>query len=116
MTAVTSTGALAAGTYYVNATALMFVPAANTFGFCIITKGSTGNAVAWGGGYQTGYTTAAETAAVQVNAGDTLREWCDSGGTGSSAYNGGITAIRVLSSSGTAPASAAHSTGAAPGH
>jgi hypothetical protein len=104
-TTVASTGALAAGTYYVTATAMMFVASGNTFGFCQIYKGSSGTPIAWGGGYQQSYMTAAETAAVQVNGGDTLQEQCQSGGsTGSFAYNAGITAIRVLSSSGTAPA------------
>jgi hypothetical protein len=113
---VASTGPLAAGTYYVNATALLDVASADFDGFCFITKGSSGNPINWGGEDQTGFLQAAETAAVKVNAGDTLQEWCETGGTGGSvAYNAAITAVRVLSSSGTAPASAAHSKGAAPG-
>lgn len=115
-TTVASTGALAAGTYYATATALMDVPSGNVFGFCILTKASTGAAIAWGGGDQpgSGYMTAAETAAVQVNAGDSLQERCESANTGSSAFNAGITAVRILSSSGTAGASATHSKGAPP--
>lgn len=115
-TEVASTGPLAAGTYYVNATALMFVVSGDSDGFCFITKGSSVNPVNWGGAGQTNYIQASETAAVNVNAGDTLQEWCETSGTGGSfAYNAAITATRVLSSSGTPPASAAHSRGAAPG-
>jgi hypothetical protein len=113
---VASTGSLSAGTYYVNATALLDIASADTDGFCFITKGSSVSPINWGGGDQTGFMQAAETAAVQVNAGDTLQEWCESGGTGGSfAYNAAITAIRVLSSSGTTPAVAGRSKAAAPG-
>jgi hypothetical protein len=48
---------------------------------------------------------AAETVAVSVTAGETLQEWCQSGGfNGSDAANAGITAIRVLFFTGTPPA------------
>lgn len=114
---VASTGALGAGTYYVNATALLDVASTDFEGFCFITKGSSGSPINWGGAGQTGFIQAAETAAVQVNAGDTLQEWCESGGTGGSvAYDAAITAIRVLSSSGTSPALNGRAKAAAPGH
>jgi hypothetical protein len=115
---VVSTGALAAGTYYVTATALLHVATGDTQGFCYITKGSSNGSSALddGGATQVGYFQAAETVAASVNAGDTLQEWCVTGGnTGSVAYNAGITAIRVLSSSGTTPAVHGNSSAAAPG-
>lgn len=111
---VASTGSLPAGTYYVNATALLWLASGDNVGFCNITKGS-GALVAYGGAETVGWGQTASTAAVNVNAGDTLQEWCYSGGNnGSVAYNAGITAIRVLSSSGTAPASG-HLKAAKPG-
>jgi hypothetical protein len=114
---VASTGALAAGTYYVNATALLNVASGDSFGFCYIARGSDTAAVSYGGAtQQQGWLQAAETAAVSIVSGDTLQEWCYSGGTnGSFAYDTGITAIRVLSSSGTAPASGVRSGVPAPG-
>lgn len=116
-TEVASTGALAAGTYYVTATALLDVATGDGQGYCYIAKGSsTGTELGYGGASQEGWFTAAETLAASVNAGDTLQEWCYTNSTsGSYAYNAGITATRVLSSSGTTPARAAHSRAAAPG-
>jgi hypothetical protein len=114
---VASTGALAAGTYYVNATALLLVATGDRFGFCYVAKGSTNAAVSYGGAFQENYVQAAESIAMSISSGDTVQEWCYAGGSnGSVAYNSGITAIRVLSSSGTTPASAARSRVAAPGH
>ena len=111
---VASTGSLPGGTYYVNATALLFIASGDGEAFCNISKGS-GGLVAYGGSENTGWGNTASTAAVNVNSGDTLQEWCYSGGNnGSVAYNAGITAIRVLSSSGTAPASG-HLKAAKPG-
>ncbi len=69
-------------------------------------------AAAWHGLFQ-----AAETTAVNVTAGDTLQEWCFAASdNGSDAYDAGITAIRVLSSSAGAEARARarHSTAAPP--
>jgi hypothetical protein len=105
-TVVASTGPLAAGNYYVNATGLMFVASGDGFGICIVTKGSTGQEYSRGGqDMQGGAFTVAETVALHVNSGDTLQERCSTAGNnGSFVYNAGITAIRVLSSSGTAPA------------
>ena len=112
---VASTGSLPGGTYYVNATALLFVASGDVDGFCYVVKGSGGGAVAYGGTQTTGYGQAASTAAVNVSSGDTLQQWCYTGGAnGSAAFNAGITAIRVLSSSGTAPASG-HAKAARPG-
>jgi hypothetical protein len=115
-TEIVSTGALAAGTYYVNATALLDVASGDTQGFCYIAKGSDGQALSYGGSVQEGWFTAAETLAVSVNAGDTLQEWCyTDGSNGSFVYNAGITANRILSSSGTSAASIRHAKAAKPG-
>lgn len=108
-TKIAATGPLPAGTYYVTATALLNVNSSDHAGFCYIAKASNpGGVISIGGGEQIGYVQAAETAAVSVAAGDALQEWCYADGTvsGSYAFNAGITAIRVLSSSGTPPATA----------
>jgi hypothetical protein len=113
---IASTGALAAGTYYVNATAMLDVATGDGGGFCFIVKGSRGVPLVYGGAQQESFVQAAETIAVSVNAGDNLEEWCYTGGTnGSLAFNAAITAIRVLSSSGTTPASTGRPRAAAPG-
>jgi hypothetical protein len=116
-TEVASTGALAAGTYYVTATVLLDVAAGDVEGLCYMARGSAlGTSLSTGGASHEGIVQAAETVAVSVTAGDTLQEWCLTGGThGTVAYNAGITAVRVLSSSGTTPAHAAHSRAARPG-
>ncbi|MBO0816281.1 MAG: hypothetical protein J2P30_14210 [Actinobacteria bacterium] len=117
---ITSTGALPAGTYYVTATALLFIGGGDQFGFCDTLKGSDGTIIARGGGSVLSggnFVQAAATAAVSVTAGDKLQEACWVGGNSNSstAYNAGITAIRVLSSSGTAPLRAGVSSAALPG-
>ena len=97
---IANTGTLGAGTYYVNATAMLDVATGDGGGFCFIIKGSTGVPLVYGGTQQESFVQAAETIAVSVKAGDNLEEWCYTGGTnGSLAFNAGITAIRVLSSS-----------------
>jgi len=107
---VASTGPLPPGTYYVTATAFLFLGQGNTTPtYCYIAKGSNpspGGALSYGGGAAT-YVQAAETAAAAVTAGDTLQEWCyinASGSSNANANNAGITAIRILSSTGTTPA------------
>jgi hypothetical protein len=107
-TKIVSTGPLAAGTYYVTATALLHVVAGDNAGFCYVAKASNpAGAISLGGNEQIGYVQAAETAAVSVAAGGAFQEWCYADGnvSGSYAANAGITAIRVLSSSGTPAAS-----------
>jgi hypothetical protein len=117
---IAKTGALPAGIYYVTATALLFIGGGDQFAFCDTVKGSDGTIIARGGGSVPSggsFVQAAATAAVSVTAGDTLQEQCWVGGTSNSstAYNAGITAIRVLSSSGTAPLSAGHAKAGLPG-
>ncbi len=104
---VAATGALPAGTYYVTATAWVDLLAGDNYGLCYIARGSAPFAqLATGGGNSPGgHLQAAETLAVAVKAGDSLQEWCYAGGSnGSVVINAGITAIRILSSSGTPPA------------
>jgi hypothetical protein len=97
---VVSTGRLPAGTYYVSATALIVLATGDTNGSCwIATASDPANMLNAGLGEQ-GEFSVAETAAVQVTAGDTLEEICDAGGNhGSATENAGIIAIRVLFSS-----------------
>ena len=104
---VAGTGKLAAGTYYVTATAWVDLAAGDDYGLCYIAKGSAPFAqlTTGGGNSPGGHLQAAETLAVRVKAGDSLQEWCYSGGSnGSAVINAAITAIRVVSSSGTPPA------------
>ena len=97
---VASTGRLPAGTYYVSATALLWVTAGDLYVDCYIVKGSAPDfGINEGSVGQEGEFTVAETAAVTVTAGDTLEEACLTGGSnGSFANDAGIIAIRVLSS------------------
>lgn len=104
---VAGTGALPAGTYYVTATAWVDLITGDNYGLCYIAKGSapTTQLTTGGGNSPGGHLQAAETLAVTMKAGDSLQEWCYSGGSnGSAVINAGITAIRILSSSGTPPA------------
>ena len=100
---VASTGTLPAGTYYVTATALVSSSSGEVY--CYIAKGSNPSGLL---SFSTGPSQpsfqAAATVAASVTAGDTLQELCDApGGSGSADYSA-ITAIRILSSSGTTPA------------
>ena len=104
-TLVASTGALAAGTYYVTATAFLSLTA-GAEGTCVVRTASNPNENLATGGSTGLQAQAAETVAVSVTAGDSLQEWCGStvtNGSAGAAY-AGITAIRILSSSGTTPA------------
>lgn len=102
---VASTGPLSAGTYVVEATAL--IAALGDPAFCYVSDAADADnfntALSYGGGTSTGYVQAAETVVVTVPANATTSEWCY-GSTGQSASNAGITAIRVASVSwGTEP-------------
>jgi len=104
---VAGTGALPAGTYYVTATAWMDLIAGDNYGLCYIARGSASftQLTTGGGNSPGGHLQAAETIAVTMKGGDRLQEWCYAGGSnGSAVINAGITAIRILSSSGTPPA------------
>jgi hypothetical protein len=102
---VASTGALPAGTYYVTATALMSLPGGGE-GTCWISTGSNPAGILATGGGSGSQQQAAETVAALVTAGDTLQESCETNdsNSGSVSLYAGITAIRILSSSGTTPA------------
>jgi hypothetical protein len=107
---VAKTGPLPAGTYYVTATAGVFVAADDTPAFCGIVKGSAPGTVlqdSLADGNNT-WASLAETVAAKVAAGDTLEEDCSVAGDNSTgvafARDAAITAIRVATSSGTPPA------------
>jgi hypothetical protein len=104
---VASTGHLPAGTYYVTATALLRVAAADNFALCGIVKASDPSLFITDGGGDTGFVTAAESAAVSVSAGDSVEEFCQTdGNNGSFVSDSGILAIRILASNGTQAARA----------
>ena len=93
-TSVASTGALAAGTYYVSATALLYVGGAQPV-YCRVLGAPTN----WGGGSGSNYVQAAETTVVTVPANTIMSEVCYAIGSGQYVYNAAITAIRIDSSS-----------------
>jgi hypothetical protein len=102
-TQVASTGSLAAGTYYVTATADVQLEAGNSSILCVLTVNSDTDQPLQDGGESGGpFVQAAETVAVKVHNKDTLREFCSVTGSNnaSTLRTAGITAIRVLSSSG----------------
>lgn len=93
---VASTGKLPAGIYYVSATAYLSVAPGDVTAACWIAKASAPNDQFSLGVGLAGDYTVAETAAMNVSAGGTLQETCDTGGSGSVAVDAGIIAIRVL--------------------
>ena len=98
-TEVAATGALAAGTYYVSATAMLFADGTTPV-YCRISGAPTN----WGGGSGPNYIQAAETTDVTVAANTVLSEVCYAFGTHQLAYDAAIMAIRISSSSqGTGP-------------
>jgi hypothetical protein len=108
-TEVAATGLLSAGTYYATATAQVQVESGDSGALCLLTLNSDTNVPLQVGGESGGsFVQAAETVAVSVHTKDTLQEWCSILGSdgGSELQYAAITAIRVLSSSGTTPASA----------
>ena len=77
-----STGPLPyTGTYYVTATAQLSVVPADGAAYCFISDNSNPlpTPIQQGGSQQSGNMQAAETAAVFVNQGDSLQEWCHAG-------------------------------------
>ncbi|HEY5018666.1 MAG TPA: hypothetical protein VII59_18005 [Streptosporangiaceae bacterium] len=98
-TEVAATGELAAGTYYVSATAMLYAGGTSPI-YCRINGAPTN----WGGGSGSNYLQAAETADVTVPANTVLTEVCYAYGTNQLAYDAAIIAIRITSSStGTVP-------------
>ena len=98
-TAVAATGKLAAGTYYVSATAMLYVAGTSPV-YCRINGAPTN----WGGGSGANYVQAAEISDVTVPANTVLTEVCYAYGSNQQAYDASIMAIRISSSSlGTEP-------------
>ncbi len=101
------TGKLAAGTYYVSATAMFDLATGNTGGICQVVRANNMNHPLSEGGANGGpFVQVAETVAVKLKSNERLAEKCFVQGTASSQstiFDAGITAIRVLSSSGTKP-------------
>jgi hypothetical protein len=107
---VATTGPLPAGTYFVTATAQVHVEAPNTGALCVLPlNNDTSHPLQEGGETGAGsFVQAAETVAVSVPSKNTVQEWCTVQGTNNASVLqfAGITAIRVLSTSGTTPARA----------
>jgi hypothetical protein len=105
---VAQTGKLAAGTYYVFATATIDLATGNTGAIChVVRANNTGHSLSEGGASGSGFVQAAETVAVKVKNNERLAERCFTEGTGNSSSvlsYAGITAIRVQHSSGSKPA------------
>jgi hypothetical protein len=104
---VANTGPLPAGTYYVTATADINLATGDPFGGCIVTLNNDVNNYLQAGDESGGpRITVAETLAVAVPAKGSLQEYCGISGSagGSTVNDAGLTAIKILSSSGTAPA------------
>jgi hypothetical protein len=101
-TEVATTGALAAGTYYVTATAEINVEAGNSGAICLLTVNGDADAPYADGG-QTGnsFVLAAETVGITIRATGKFEELCTVQGSGNASElrTASITAIRVLSSS-----------------
>jgi hypothetical protein len=106
---VATTGPLPAGTYFATATAQVHVQAGDSGALCLLTlSNDTDHPLQEGGETGGPFVQAAETVAVAVPAKDTVQEWCTVQGSNNASVLqlAGITAIRVLSASGTKPASA----------
>ena len=118
-TIVATTGPLHPGTYYVAATAELFVVTGDGEGACWIAASSAPNTMINLGreSLPNNVVTVGETAAVSVTAGHTLEELCDTQGTtaGSTADDAGIIAIRILSSSAPVPSQPRRDPPARPG-
>jgi hypothetical protein len=101
-TQVATTGPLAAGTYYVTATAEINVEAGNSGALCELTLNSfTDEPLQDGAETGNSFVQTAETTGVTVKAKDRLEEWCTVQGSNNASElrTASITAIRVLSSS-----------------
>lgn len=103
---ITSTGALPAGTYYVNTSAAIFVEPGDGGAVCFIGRASAQqSAIQDAGNDIEGNVDLAVAAVASITAGDSFQLWCAvRGNNGSFLDNAVITAIRVLSSHGSPPA------------
>jgi hypothetical protein len=106
-TQVAETGSVPAGTYYVQASALVDLTVGDTGGFCTIEINGTGlTDFGDGGGDGENYVQAAETAVIRLHSAGKFLEMCLAAGTGpagTEVINAGIVAIRILDSSGKPP-------------
>ncbi len=104
---VANTGSLAAGTYYVTASAELDLATGDPFGGCVVTLNHNLNNYLQAGDESGGpRISVAETLAVAVPSKGSLQEYCGISGSNSGSFvdDAGLTSIRILSSSGTAPA------------
>jgi hypothetical protein len=102
-TKVAGTPKLAAGTYYVIATALINVTTGDTGAKCVIEKDNNGiTMLAQGGANGAHFIQASESVAVSLPKGGTVQELCKIKGAnaGSVVDDAGLIAIRILASSG----------------
>ena len=107
-TKVAGTPKLAAGTYYVIATALINVTIGDTGANCVIEKDNNGiTMLAEGGADHDHFVQASEAVAVSLPKGGSVQELCKIKGTtaGSVVDDAGLTAIRIAASSGKKSAS-----------
>ena len=107
-TKVAGTPKLAAGTYYVTATATINVTIGDSGANCVIEKDNDGIAMlAEGGGSGDHFIQASESVAVSVPSGGSVQELCiiDGSVAGSVVDDAGLIAIRISASSGANPAS-----------
>lgn len=107
-TKVAGTPKLAAGTYYVVATALINLTTGDTGATCVIEKDNGGiSMLASGGADGDHFVQASESVAVSLPKGGTVQELCMIKGTnpGSLVDDAGLIAIRIPASSGKKPAS-----------
>ncbi len=105
-TKVAGTPKLAAGIYYVTATATINVTIGDTGANCVVEKDNDGlTMLAQGGGSGDHFIQAIESVAVSVPKGGRVQELCIIDGTVSSSVvdDAGLTAIRISASSGTRP-------------
>jgi hypothetical protein len=106
-TKVAGTPNLAAGNYYVTATALVNVTPPDTGATCVLEKDNSGiTFLAEGNGDGTHFVQASESIAVSLPKGGSVQELCMAKGTtsGTEVIDAGILAIRISSSHGTKPA------------
>jgi hypothetical protein len=107
-TKVAGTPKLAAGTYYVTATATINVTIGDTGANCVIEKDNDGlTMLAQGGGSGDHFIQASESVAVSLPKGGSVQELCIINGSmaGSVVDDAGLLAIRISASSGAKPAS-----------
>ncbi len=104
-TEVVTTGPMPAGTYYVQASALIDLTPGDTTGTCVVQKSGDPGLFGGGGGDGSNFVQAATTVVLRLTTRGTVNESCiaDGTGSGSEVIDAGLIAIRILSASGTPP-------------